>query len=262
MREAFKHRWVDVYETEGKRSGGYMASVYGVHPYILMNYKEDVLGDVFTLAYEGGHSMHSLYSARNNPFSHYGYTIFEAEVASTFNEQLLATYLLDRATDNAMRAHLIGKQVDSIIGTLFRQTMFAEFELQVHEMAEAQSPLTLDAITGTYRRLLQAHFGDRLVLDDALSLECLRIPHFYSAFYVYKYATGISAAIALADRVMRGEEGACDDYLRFLTLGGSQFPLDELLAAGVDMRSPAPVAQAIAHFGRLVDELKAVFSTL
>ena len=161
-----------------------------------------------------------------------------------------------------MRAYILNREIDNIRGTLFRQTMFAEFELRVHTLAETHDPLTLEALTAVYRDLLATHFGGHLVVDDALTLECLRIPHFYSAFYVYKYATGISAAIALADRVMRGEEGAGEDYLRFLTLGGSQFPLDELSAAGVDMRSPAPVVQAIAHFGRLVEELKGVYTNL
>jgi oligoendopeptidase F len=232
-------------------------------PYILLNYDAKNINSLYTLIHEAGHSMHSDLSRRHQPYVYHGYTIFVAEVASTFNETLLSAHLLERyQKDDRMRAYIINREIDNIRGTLFRQTMFAEFELRTHAMAEAQEPLTLEVFTDIYRDLLAAHFGEHLVIDDALTLECLRIPHFYSAFYVYKYATGISAAIALANRVMQGEEGAQEDYLRFLTLGGSRFPLDELLEAGVDMRTPAPVAEAIAHFGRLVDELKAVHADL
>jgi oligoendopeptidase F len=255
--------WVDRYENRGKRSGAYSSGCYDSPPYILLNYENKNINSLYTLIHEAGHSMHSYLSCRSQPYVYHGYTIFVAEVASTFNETLLSAHLLKRYHNDArMQAYILNREIDNIRGTLFRQTMFAEFELRIHALAEAQEPLTLEVLTGIYRELLASHFGDHLVIDDALSLECLRIPHFYSAFYVYKYATGISAAIALANRVMQGEDGACDDYLRFLTLGGSQFPLDELLTAGVDMRSPAPVAQAIAHFGRLVDELKKVFNTL
>jgi oligoendopeptidase F len=255
--------WVDRYENRGKRSGAYSSGCYDSPPYILLNYENKNINSLYTLIHEAGHSMHSYLSCRNQPYVYHGYTIFVAEVASTFNETLLSAHLLKRYHNDArMRAYILNREIDNIRGTLFRQTMFAEFELRLHALAEAQEPLTLEVLTGIYRELLTSHFGDHLVLDDVLSLECLRIPHFYSAFYVYKYATGISAAIALANRVMQGEEGACDDYLRFLTLGGSQFPLDELRTAGVDMRSPAPVAQAIAHFGRLVDELTATYRKL
>ena len=263
LRKGLTGGWVDRYENRGKRSGAYSSGCYDSPPYILLNYERANINSLYTLTHEAGHSMHSYLSCRHQPYVYHGYTIFVAEVASTFNETLLSAHLLKRYQDDPrMQAYILNREIDNIRGTLFRQTMFAEFELRTHALAETQEPLTLECLTGIYHELLTAHFGDHLVIDDALRLECLRIPHFYSAFYVYKYATGISAAIALADRVMRGEEGACDDYLRFLTLGGSQFPLDELLAAGVDMRSPAPVAQAIAHFGQLVDELKAVFSTL
>jgi oligoendopeptidase F len=263
LRKGLTGGWVDRYENRGKRSGAYSSGCYDSPPYILLNYERANINSLYTLIHEAGHSMHSYLSCRHQPYVYHGYTIFVAEVASTFNETLLSAHLLKRYRDDPrMQAYILNREIDNIRGTLFRQTMFAEFELRIHALAEAQEPLTLDVLTGTYHELLTAHFGDHLVLDDVLRLECLRIPHFYSAFYVYKYATGISAAIALANRVMRGEDGACDDYLRFLTLGGSQFPLDELLAAGVDMRSPTPVAQAIAHFKGLVDELKAVYSTL
>lgn len=255
--------WVDRYENRGKRSGAYSSGCYDSPPYILLNYERENINSLYTLIHEAGHSMHSHLSCQNQPYVYHGYTIFVAEVASTFNETLLSAHLLKRYRDDArMRAYILNREIDNIRGTLFRQTMFAEFERRVHAMAEAHEPLTLEALTGTYRELLEVHFGDHLVIDEALTLECLRIPHFYSAFYVYKYATGISAAIALANRVMGGEEGACEDYLRFLTLGGSRFPLDELAEAGVDMRSPEPVAQAIAHFGRLVEDLKETYRAL
>ncbi len=256
LQEGLLGGWVDRYENRGKRSGAYSSGCYDSPPYILLNYDRANINSLYTLMHEAGHSMHSYLSRRHQPYVYHGYTIFVAEVASTFNETLLSAHLLEHYRNDArMRAYILNREIDNIRGTLFRQTMFAEFELRIHALAEAQEPLTLEVLTGIYRELLAAHFGDHLALDDALSLECLRIPHFYSGFYVYKYATGISAAIALANRVMQGEDGACDDYLRFLTLGGSRFPLDELLAAGVDMRSPAPVAQAIAYFGKLVASL-------
>ena len=263
LRKGLTGGWVDRYENRGKRSGAYSSGCYDSPPYILLNYEADNINSLYTLIHEAGHSMHSDLSRRHQPYVYHGYTIFVAEVASTFNETLLSAHLLERYRDDArMRAYIINREIDNIRGTLFRQTMFAEFELRTHALAEAQEPLTLDVLTGIYRELLTTHFGGHLVIDDELTLECLRIPHFYSAFYVYKYATGISAAIALANRVMQGVAGAREDYLRFLTLGGSRFPLDELREAGVDMGTPAPVVDAIAHFSRLVAELKAVYTTL
>lgn len=255
LEQGLKGGWVDRYENRGKRSGAYSSGTYTSDPYILMNYKEDVLGDVFTLAHEGGHSMHTLYSTRNNPFSHYNYTIFEAEVASTFNEQLLAKHLLDRAESDTMRAYLIGKQLDSIIGTLFRQTMFAEFEHLAHRMVEEGRPITVDSIRGLYRGLLEKYFGKEVELFPESDLECLRIPHFYSAFYVYKYATGLAAAIALSTKVLEGTEADRDRYLAFLKSGGSKYPLESLTAAGVDMSSPAPIETAMKRFEELTKEL-------
>lgn len=263
LRKGLSGGWVDRYENRGKRSGAYSSGCYDSPPYILLNYNNANINSLYTLIHEAGHSMHSYLSCRHQPYVYHGYTIFVAEVASTFNETLLSAHLLKRYKDDArMRAYILNREIDNIRATLFRQTMFAEFEQRTHAMAEAQEPLTLEALTATYGELLATHFGDHLVVDDALTLECLRIPHFYSAFYVYKYATGISAAIALADRVMQGEDGACHDYLHFLTLGGSRFPLDELREAGVDMGSPGPVAAAIAHFTRRLDDLQAVCQTL
>jgi len=255
LEQGLRGGWVDRYENRGKRSGAYSSGTYTSDPYILMNYKADVLGDVFTLAHEGGHSMHTLYSARNNPFPHYRYAIFEAEVASTFNEQLLAKHLLDRAPDDAMRAYLIGKQVDSIIATLFRQTMFAEFEHQAHRMVEEGRPLTVDSIRSLYRGLLEKYFGGEVELFPESDLECLRIPHFYSAFYVYKYATGLAAAIALSTKVLEGTASDRDSYLAFLRSGGSKYPLESLAAAGVDMSSPSPIETAMVRFRELTAAL-------
>ncbi len=260
LEQGLRSGWVDRYENRGKRSGAYSSGSYTSDPYILMNYKEDVLGDVFTLVHEGGHSMHTFYSAGENPFPHYSYTIFEAEVASTFNEQLLAKHLMDRATDDAMRAYLIGKQVDSIIATLFRQTMFAEFEHLSHRMVEEGSPLTVDSIRSLYRGLLEKYFGEEVELFAESDLECMRIPHFYSAFYVYKYATGLAAAIALSTKVLEGTEKDRDRYLTFLKSGGSKYPLESLAAAGVDMSTPAPIETAMERFRELTKALSGLIT--
>ena len=196
-------RWCDRYENKGKRSGAFSSSSYGNPPFILMNYKRDVFSDVYTLAHEAGHSMHTWNSQRTQPFQTYDYPIFLAEVASTFNEELLTHYLLEHTEDKAMRAYLINRQIDDIRATVIRQTMFAEFEKVAHAREEAGEPLTLETFRGMYRELLDAYFGPDFVIDSELELECLRIPHFYSAFYVYKYATGLSAAVAaLLDQVL------------------------------------------------------------
>jgi oligoendopeptidase F len=255
LETGFRSRWVDRYETKGKRSGAFSSSSYGNPPYILMNYKEDVFSDVYTLAHEAGHSMHSWYSQKHQRFQDYHYPIFLAEVASTFNEQLLTHHLLEITDDPAMRATILNRQVDDIRATLVRQTMFAEFEKLIHEMEEAGEPLTLDAFKSVYRGLLEAYHGPGLVIDPELELECLRIPHFYSAFYVYKYATGISAAVALSDQVLAGTPGARERYLAFLQSGGSRYPLDTLKLAGVDMTTPEPIERTLQLFRRRVKEL-------
>lgn len=255
LKEGLLGGWVDKYENKGKRSGAFSAGSYVGDPYILMNYKEDVLRAVFTLAHEGGHSMHSWYSVNNNPFQNYDYTIFEAEVASTFNEQLIAKYLIDNAENSDMKKFLINKQIDDIIATIFRQTMFAEFELITHTMAEEGVPLTVDSLRAEYRKLLEKYFGSNVELEELSDLEGLRIPHFYRAFYVYKYATGLSAAFALSEKVLTGGEREREDYLSFLKSGGSKFPLDSLKLAGVDMSSPEPVQDAMKKFESLVNEL-------
>jgi oligoendopeptidase F len=256
LRTGLRSRWVDRYETKGKRSGAFSSSSYGNPPYILMNYKPDVFSDVFTLAHEAGHSMHSWFAQKHQLFQDYGYPIFLAEVASTFNEELLTHYLLERAQEPAMRAYLIDRQIEDIRQVLFRQTMFAEFEKQVHEIEENGGPLTLNSFCKVYRELLEAYFGPRFSIDDQLSIECLRIPHFYSAFYVYKYATGISASISLADRVLKGGPAEVDAYLGFLKSGGVKFPIDTLREAGVDMQSPEPIEQAMQLFQERIGQLR------
>jgi oligoendopeptidase F len=251
-------RWADRYENKGKRSGAFSAGCYVSPPYLLMNYKEDSLRDVFTLAHEAGHSMHTWHSVRANPFQHYGYTIFEAEVASTFNEQLLARLLLDRTSDKKARAAILGKLVEDTVATLFRQTMFAEFEHKVHAHAEAGGGLTLDFFKQTYRALLDQYFGPTVTLEDVSALEGLRIPHFYGAFYVYKYATGLSASLALSARVLGGGEAERTEYLNFLRSGGSRFPLESLKLAGVDMARPEPVRSALRVFEGYLKELESL----
>ncbi|MDC7245828.1 MAG: oligoendopeptidase F [Sphaerochaetaceae bacterium] len=246
-------RWVDRYENKGKRSGAFSSGIYSGVPYIMMNYHEDVLRDVFTLAHEGGHSMHSYYSARNNPFPSYDYTIFEAEVASTFNEQLLARYLLDNSDDREMKRFILSKQLEDTVATLFRQTMFAEYEHRIHTLGEQGEPLTIELMRSEYRKLLDRYFGPDVALTQMSDLEGLRIPHFYRAYYVYKYATGISAAIALSQKVLNGAQKEREDYLRFLSSGGSKYPIDSLKDAGVDMSSPEPVREALKTFDSLLD---------
>lgn len=248
-------RWCDRYPNQGKRSGAFSSGGFAGKPYILMNYQPTVLDHVFTLAHEAGHSMHTLYSARTQPYQYYNYTIFVAEVASTFNEQLLSHYLMSRAETKKQRAYLINRLIDSIRGTIIRQTMFAEFEKISHALVESGEPLTVERIRGEYRKLLELYFGPDFAIDNELELECLRIPHFYTAFYVYKYATGLSAAIALSQRVLNGGEPALNDYLGFLKGGCSKWPLDLLRGAGVDMEKPAPVDTALKLFDQLVDEL-------
>ena len=255
LQAGLEGRWCDRYPNQGKQSGAFSCGSFDGAPYILMNYQPTVLNDVFTLAHEAGHSMHSYYSAKNQPFIYYDYKIFVAEVASTFNEELLSHHLLNQTTDKRHRAYLINREIDDIRGTIFRQTMFAEFEKITHAMGEAGEPLTLQSFQSVYRKLLEQYFGPNFTLDDCLSLECLRIPHFYRAFYVFKYATGLSAAIALSQRVLHGGQAALQDYLGFLSSGCSQDPLDLLRGAGVDMASPKPVNTALDYFDSLVDEL-------
>lgn len=250
--------WCDRYENKGKRSGAFSSGGYVGYPYILLNYKEDVIRDVFTMAHEGGHSMHSWYSVHNNPYLSYNYTIFEAEVASTFNEELVFQYLLKQAeekNDGRMKAYLLSMRASDILATLYRQTMFAEFELKAHEMVENGQPLNATVLRGIYRQLLVDYFGPEMEFESNSDMEGLRIPHFYNAFYVYKYATGISAALALAKRVTTGGQSEKEDYFKFLKSGGSRYPIESLKVAGVDMESTKPVQDALDVFKNIVDEL-------
>ncbi len=258
LREGLRGRWVDRYESKGKRSGAFSSGSYKAPPYILMNYKEDVFADVYTLAHEAGHSMHSWFAQESQLFQDYEYPIFLAEVASTFNEELLTHHLLQQTSDPKMRAYIINRQIDDLRGTLFRQTMFAEFEKIIHSIEESGDALTLDVFKSEYHKRLETYFAENFVLDAELDLECLRIPHFYHAFYVYKYATGISAAVALSERLLSGESGSVDAYLNFLRSGGSQFPLETLKTAGVDMTTPAPIESTLRLFERRLDELEAL----
>ena len=258
LAKGLRGRWCDRYETKGKRSGAFSSGSYGAPPYILMNYQDDVFADVYTLAHEAGHSMHTWFSQKSQSFHDYEYPIFLAEVASTFNEELLTHYFLGQTSDPKMRAYIINRQIDDLRGTLFRQTMFAEFEKVIHAVEESGDALTLDVFKSRYRKLLETYFAENFVLDPQLDLECLRIPHFYSAFYVYKYATGISAAVALSERVLSGQQGSVDAYLDFLRSGGSKFPLETLKIAGVDMGTPAPIESTLRLFERRLDELEAI----
>ncbi|MBQ4553547.1 MAG: oligoendopeptidase F [Spirochaetaceae bacterium] len=254
--DGLQNGWVDRYENKGKRSGAFSSGSYIGNPYILMNYKEDVLRDVFTLAHEGGHSMHSWYSTHSNAFMHYDYTIFEAEVASTFNEQLVFEYLLNNTEDENLKKYLICSRASDIIATLYRQTMFAEFEHKAHSLVENGTPLSADVLRKEYRNLLETYFGPEMIFEKTSDLEGLRIPHFYNAYYVYKYATGISASLALSNRVLKGGEKEKQDYFTFLRSGGSRYPIESLKIAGVDMTESKPIKDAIDTFANLVNQIE------
>ena len=248
--------WADRYENVGKRSGAFSSGCYIGNPYILLNYNEENIRDVFTMAHEGGHSMHSWYSVHNNPFMCYDYTIFEAEVASTFNEELVFQYLYKNAKDDEMKKYLLSMRADDILATLYRQTMFAEFELKAHELVENGTPLTAELLRKIYRELLELYFGPEMTFEANSDMEGLRIPHFYSAFYVYKYATGISASMALAKRVTNGGDKEREDYFAFLKSGGSRYPIESLKVAGVDMAQTEPVQAACDEFKKIVADLE------
>ena len=256
IREGLDHRWIDVYENVGKRSGGYMSGAM-VHPYILLNYKDD-LDSMFTLAHELGHAVHSYRSNRDQPTVYRDYVIFVAEVASTCNEALLMEHLLKTTTDKTLRAHLINHFLEQFKGTLYRQTMFAEFELRMGQLAAQGETLTADLLSREYKALNEAYFGPDMISDDEIALEWARIPHFYYDYYVFQYATGYSAAIALSRRILDEGGKAVEDYLHFLSGGCSQDPIDLLKGAGVDMTSPQPIQSALDLFGELLDEMEAL----
>ncbi len=256
-----EQRWIDVYENKGKRSGAYSSGCYDSYPYMLLNY-QGMFSDVMTLSHEIGHSMHSYFSNQNQPYQNSSYSIFVAEVASTFNEELTFRTILSHAKTPKERIYILSQKIDSIRSTLFRQTLFAEFELKLHEMVEKQVPITPSALKELYLELNKKYYGDELILDPLLALECLRIPHFYYNFYVYQYATGISAAYALAEKVLNHEPKALESYLKFLSSGSSKFPLELLKEAGVDMKSPEPVIRLIKRFDYLVDLLEKEFKQI
>ena len=256
LQEGFDNRWVDVYQNQGKRSGAYSAGA-AVHPYVLMNYS-GTLDSQFTLAHEMGHALHSWHSNKyQNPIDA-DYVIFVAEVASTFNEALLMEHLLAKTTGKKERAYLINHFLDQFKGTIYRQTMFAEFELNIGRMVQEGQTLTADVLCAEYRRLNELYYGPDMVVDDRIALEWARIPHFYYNYYVFQYATGYAAAIALSRRVLKEGEPAVKDYIRFLSGGCSKSPIDLLKDAGVDMTSPEPVDQALQLFGTLLDEMEAL----
>lgn len=255
IKEGFENRWIDVYENEGKRSGAYSAGCYGVHPYVLLNYNS-TLDNQFTLAHEMGHAMHSYLSNQTQPHIDSDYVIFVAEVASTCNEVLLMQHLLKKTTDKIQRAYLINHFLESFRGTIYRQTMFAEFELLTHEMCEKGESLTPDSLSKVYYDLNKKYFGDGIVVDEDIAMEWARIPHFYYNFYVYQYATGFSAAVALANKILKEGQPAVENYLKFLSGGCSKSPIELLRIAGVDMATPQPVNEALKFFGELLDEME------
>lgn len=255
LQEGFDSRWIDVYENEGKRSGAYSWGTYGSHPYVLLNF-QGTLNDVFTLAHEMGHSIHSWYSDKNQPFTYAGYKIFVAEVASTCNEALLIRHLLKKSANKEEKAYLLNHFLESFRGTLFRQTMFAEFENMAHSMGAAGESLTAQNLCRMYRQLNVDYFGPEMTVDSQIDYEWERIPHFYTPFYVYQYATGFSAAVAISSRIIKGEAGALEGYKKFLSGGCSMNPIDLLKLCGVDMSTTTPVDEALKFFGELLDEFE------
>ncbi len=255
LQEGYNSRWIDVYENENKRSGAYSWGAFGTHPYVLLNYN-DTLNNVFTLAHEMGHAIHSYHSDKTQPYIYAGYKIFVAEVASTCNESLLIDYMLKHTEDKKEKAYLINHFLEKFKGTLYRQTMFAEFEMLTHKMIENGDSLTADALCKVYHDLNVIYFGDDIVIDAEIDMEWARIPHFYNAFYVYQYATGYSAAIALSKRILNEGTPAVEDYIRFLSGGSSNYPIELLKAAGVDMSTKEPVNQALKLFEELLDQME------
>lgn len=253
VKEGFESGWVDVYENTGKRTGAFSWGTYGVHPYVFLNYT-DTLNDVFTLVHEMGHAMHTYYSNANQPYPYAGYRIFVAEVASTCNEALLMQYLLKNCTDLSEKKYLMNHYFEQFKGTLFRQTMFAEFEMITHKMAEDGEVLNAQALCDVYRKLNEEYFGEDMVIDDEIALEWSRIPHFYTPFYVYQYATGYSAAIAIASKIFKGDEKTLKGYKQFLSGGCSMHPIDLLKLCGIDMESPQVIQEALDVFGKLLEE--------
>ncbi len=255
IQKAFDERWIDVYPRDAKRSGAYSTGAYRTKPYILLNFT-GTLDDVFTLAHELGHSMHSWFSGENQPMIYAEYSIFCAEVASTLNEQLLSQWLFENSTSKEEKLLLLCKRLDDIRSTFYRQTMFADFEYQTHKLVESGEPLVPETLCGIHRSLNELYYGSEMQVDDYLSCEWARIPHFYTAFYVYQYATGIAASTAIAYRIFTEGEKAVADYRKFLTTGGSDHPINLLRIAGVDMASPEPILNTINTFKKTLSQLK------
>lgn len=255
LQRAFSERWIDIYNNKGKRSGAYSSGFYDTNPYILLNY-EKKLNDVSTLAHELGHSMHTYYSCKNNPYQYSSYNIFVAEVASTVNELLLSKYMLKNSTNENEKLYILNRLMELFKGTIFRQTMFAEFERDMYAKRENKEALTNDVLCNAYYELNKKYFGPNTVVDDAIKYEWERIPHFYYGFYVYKYATGLSAACYIVEGILNGRENALEDYLSFLKTGGSMYPVDELKVAGVNICDPTVIESAINMFDETIEEFR------
>ncbi len=260
LKKAFDEKWIDIYHSKGKRSGAYSSGNFDVNPYVLLNF-EGTLDDVSTLAHELGHSMHTYLSCKNNPYQYSSYEIFVAEVASTVNELLLANYMLKSSKNKEEKLAIINHILDLYKATLYRQTMFAEFEKETHKLREKGEVLTSDLLSNMYYDLVKKYFGPNVLCDDLIRYEWARIPHFYYNFYVYKYATGISAASYIVDGILNNREGALKNYINFLKTGGSMYPLDELKIAGVDLNSKSVVLSAIKTFERYLKEFKDIYNS-
>ena len=260
LKKAFDEKWIDIYHSKGKRSGAYSSGNFDVNPYVLLNF-EGTLNDVSTLAHELGHSMHTYLSCKNNPYQYSSYEIFVAEVASTVNELLLANYMLKNSKNKDEKLAIINHILDLYKATLYRQTMFAEFEKETHKLREKGEVLTSDLLSNTYYNLVKKYFGPNVLCDDLIKYEWARIPHFYYNFYVYKYATGISAASYIVDGILNNKEGALENYIKFLKLGGSMYPLDELKIAGVNLNSKSVVLSAIKTFEKYLKEFKDIYNS-
>ncbi|ALX48633.1 oligoendopeptidase F [Lentibacillus amyloliquefaciens] len=255
LKKGFESRWIDVDENKGKRSGAYSSGAYGTHPYILLNW-QDKLNDLFTLSHELGHSLHSYYTHKTQPFRYGNYSIFVAEVASTTNEALLNDYLLKNVDDEKQKLYLLNHYLEGFRGTVFRQTMFAEFEHEIHKRMQNGEAMTAESLTAIYHDLNKKYYGEDVVSDEEIGKEWARIPHFYMNYYVYQYATGYSAATTLANNILNGEEGAVDRYLDFLKAGSSDYPIEVLKKAGVDMTAKAPILSALDVFEEKLNEME------
>lgn len=260
LKKAFDEKWIDIYHSKGKRSGAYSSGNFDVNPYVLLNF-EGTLNDVSTLAHELGHSMHTYLSCKNNPYQYSSYEIFVAEVASTVNELLLANYMLKNSKNKDEKLAIINHILDLYKATLYRQTMFAEFEKETHKLREKGEVLTSELLSNTYYNLVKKYFGPNVLCDDLIKYEWARIPHFYYNFYVYKYATGISAASYIVDGILNNKEGALENYIKFLKSGGSMYPLDELKIAGVNLNSKSVILSAIKTFEKYLKEFKDIYNS-